>query len=141
MGGFKSGSVDGWDDDEETGASESDAIDTSSSAQQDASKEDPSSSNASDATAAGAPSYTNLPWVLTRDSITDGREKTVQLHLQESTTKMERRQQSELEQLLGESVKKADLREAALLVGLQHLDSVSEQLREWGYAIDSDTRR
>jgi len=35
------------------------------------------------------------------------------------------------------SVKKADLREAALLIGLNHLNEVSDQLREWGYDLSS----
>jgi len=35
--------------------------------------------------------------------------------------------------MLDENVKKADLREAALLIGLNHLNEVSGQLREWGY--------
>ena len=50
---------------------------------------------------------------------------------------MARREQREakagVEQRLGESVKKADLREAALLVGLENLDEVASTLREWVY--------
>ncbi|ELZ49045.1 hypothetical protein C463_00355 [Halorubrum californiense DSM 19288] len=32
--------------------------------------------------------------------------------------------------------RQADLREAALLVGLEHVDEVAELLKEWGYAIE-----
>lgn len=72
-------------------------------------------------------------WIYERSSITDGREKTVQLHLQRSTLNEQRQAQSDVETMLGESVKKAGLREAALLAGLQQLDDVTETLREWGY--------
>jgi len=78
----------------------------------------------------------DLPWVLTRGSITDGREQTVQLHLQQSTVDTQRETMRTLESALGEPVKKADLREAALLVGLRHGDEIAATLREWGYDLD-----
>lgn len=74
-----------------------------------------------------------LPWIYRRSSITDGRSKTVQLHLQESTRERQTEALSDTESELGESVKKADLREAALLVGMDHIDEVADVLREWGY--------
>ena len=61
------------------------------------------------------------------------REKTVQLHLRSSTLDEQRQGLADVEGILGESVKKADLREAAYLVGLSHLDEVATTLREWGY--------
>lgn len=82
------------------------------------------------------PSTDGLPWIYQRNSITDGREKTVQLHLQSSTLDEQREAKAGVEQRLGESVKKADLREAALLVGLKNLDEVASTLREWGYDIE-----
>ncbi|MXR53036.1 hypothetical protein GRX03_15670 [Halovenus sp. WSH3] len=75
-----------------------------------------------------------LPWIYSRNSITDGRAKTVQLHLQESTLTREREARTEVP--IDETVNKADLREAAYLVGLQHLDEVGSVLREWGYDLD-----
>ena len=78
----------------------------------------------------------DLPWTLTRNSITDGRDQTVQLHLQRSTVEAQREAARTLEAELGETVKKADLREAALLVGLERLDEVAATLREWGYDLD-----
>lgn len=78
-------------------------------------------------------SITGLPWIYERDSITDGRTKTVQLHLQDSTLDEQRSVRTDVEDQLGESVKKADLREAALLIGFQQVDAVADQLREWGY--------
>jgi hypothetical protein len=78
-------------------------------------------------------SQTALPWIYERSGIADGRPNTVQLHLQESTVNEEYESKSEIEDLLGESVKKADLREAAYLVGLSQTDEVADKLREWGY--------
>jgi len=78
----------------------------------------------------------DIPWILRRNSITDGREQTVQLHLQEDTLNVQRTQKSIIESRLGESVRKADLREAALLVGLQHTDDVVDVLEGWGYALE-----
>jgi hypothetical protein len=77
-----------------------------------------------------------LPWIYRRSSITDGREKTVQLHLQQTTLDDEYTTKSEIEDRLAETVNKADLREAAYLVGLAHLDELTEQLRQWGYDAD-----
>lgn len=75
----------------------------------------------------------SLPWIYARSSITDGREQTVQLHLQQSTLERQSESKAAVESELGETVKKADLREAALLVGLSHVDDVADVLREWGY--------
>ena len=72
-----------------------------------------------------------LPWIYRRSSITDGRPKTVQLHLQQST--VDREHDALRDVPIDETVNKADFREAAYVVGLQHLDDVAGQLREWGY--------
>lgn len=77
-----------------------------------------------------------LPWIYRRDEITDGRSKTVQLHLQETTVSTQRAARLELGNTLGDTPRKADLREAALLVGLAHLDETADQLREWGYGVE-----
>jgi hypothetical protein len=76
---------------------------------------------------------TGLPWIYERSSITDGREKTVQLHLQDHTVDQQRAVKTDVEALVDESIKKADLREAALLVGFQHSEEIAAKLREWGY--------
>ena len=75
----------------------------------------------------------SLPWIYRRNSITDGRDKTVQLHLQRETLNQERNLVGSVEQQLGESVKKADVREAAYIVAMSRVDEVADQLREWGY--------
>lgn len=133
MGGFKSGAADDdWGDEE--------AVDDAESTDEDNTED--TQKHASEPTQEATRSSTwesptpRLPWIHRRSSITDGREKTVQLHLQDSTVDAERSGKTDVEQLLGESVKKADLREAALLVGLEHADEVAEVLREWGYAIE-----
>lgn len=72
-----------------------------------------------------------LPWLYERNSITDGRTRTVQLHLQQSTLDQEHDALRDVP--INETVQKADLREAAYLVGLQHLDEVGAQLEDWGY--------
>lgn len=140
MAGFKDGSVDSWadnpdddtDDDDET-TRDVDPADVGTD--QDSSTADEPSGDRSPSGMTTNP-VQRLPWIHRRNSITDGRENTKQLHLQDDTVDFEREQQSEIEAVLGESVKKADLREAAVLVGLSHVDEVAEQLQEWGYAFE-----
>jgi len=133
MGGFKSGAADdNWGDEEAV----NDAEGTDEANTEDTQKRGPESTQEATRSITGESPTPRLPWIHRRSSITDGREKTVQLHLQDSTVDAERSGKSDVEQLLGESVKKADLREAALLVGLNHTDDVAEVLREWGYAIE-----
>jgi hypothetical protein len=130
MAGFKSGAADDdWDDD--SFEEEEDADD-----RRDVDRDQTPESTGGSVQDAGGDTTTRLPWIHRRNSITDGREKTVQLHLQADTVDAERAGKSDVEQLLGESVKKADLREAALLVGLEHDDEIAEVLRGWGYAIE-----
>ncbi|GEM_PF-703539 len=143
MGGFKEGSVSGWDTDEEASDEEvahnksNDAIPSADGVQ----TEGTADSSSAERTPRDVPAEkhfetADIPWILRRSSITDGREQTVQLHLQESTLELQREQKTEIEAQLGESVRKADLREAALLVGLQQSDDVIDVLREWGYALE-----
>jgi hypothetical protein len=124
MTGFKSGASD--DDplnDDDPGADDSQPSPEDTGTQQ---SQEPELSGGSEQL-----QQTNLPWIYRRNSITDGRAKTVQLHLQDSTLDREQTARSELS--IEETVNKADLREAAYLVGLQHLDEVASTLREWGY--------
>ncbi|WP_324761043.1 hypothetical protein [Haloarcula montana] len=124
MTGFKSGASD--DDplnDDDTSADDSQPSPKDTGTQQ---SQEPELSGGSEHR-----QQTNLPWIYRRNSITDGRAKTVQLHLQDSTLDREQTARSEIS--IEETVNKADLREAAYLVGLQHLDEVAGTLREWGY--------
>jgi hypothetical protein len=128
MTGFKDGAV-GWDDDDDDSERATPVED-----QSDTSDREPMNEDTEDtADPSAGLSQSRLPWIHGRNSITDGRQKTVQLHLQASTIDREREGISEVQQMLSENVKKADLREAALLVGLTHLNELSDQLREWGY--------
>ena len=144
MGGFKEGTVNGWDDEEEEDNESEPEFEGDTSVTEDSSNQESQSTEVeietsaenSVETGANNASAANIPWILRRNSITDGRDQTVQLHLQKETMDVQRKQKSLIEARLGESVRKADLREAALLVGLQHTDDVVNVLKEWGYALD-----
>ena len=136
MGGFKSGAADDdWDSTEPTGEPDttSETEDTTESTTRSSTSDTPDAAIHSTSDSVSQTARRDLPWILTRNSITDGREQTVQLHLQQSTVTTQREATRTLESELGEQVKKADLREAALLVGLQHIDEIAATLREWGY--------
>lgn len=75
----------------------------------------------------------SIPWLFKRENARDGREKTKQLHLQAETERKEGSFKSAVERRVDESVQLTDLREAALLVAMEHPDEVATQLREWGY--------
>lgn len=126
LGGDESGDDNGTND---TPSLSSDGTGTGDTRTAESDRED-TTNNTTESASSG------LPWIYERNSITDGRSKTVQLHLQRSTLQDQRTARSDIEVQLGEEVQKADLREAALLVGLQHIDEVADQLREWGYDIE-----
>lgn len=77
-----------------------------------------------------------LPWIHRRDGVKDDRDhKTI--HYTEHTVKRERRElRPALEERLGDDVELTDAREAAYLVGMDHVDEVADVLREWGYDIE-----
>ena len=77
-----------------------------------------------------------LPWIHRRDGVKDDRDhKTI--HYAEHTVRRERRElRPALEKRLGDDVELTDAREAAYLVGMDHLDEVADVLREWGYDIE-----
>ena len=77
-----------------------------------------------------------LPWIHRRDGVKDNRDhKTI--HYTEHTVKRERRElRPALEEHLGDDVELTDAREAAYLVGMDHVDEVADVLREWGYDIE-----
>jgi len=133
MTGFKSGASD--DDPLGSGDSDTEADTTGSSDITEAQSSTFSSgrSELDHSQDESSSSSAELPWIFDRSSITDGREKTVQLHLQQSTLDTQRQAKSDVESALGETVKKADLREAAIMVGLQQVDDVTDILEEWGY--------
>ena len=120
MTGFKSGASE--DDPLSADDSTEDGSDETSGAPQ---------SHPTETQQTDGPTVDTLPWIYSRSSITDGRPKTVQLHLQQST--VEREHEALRDVPIEGTINKADFREAAYVVGLEHLDDVAEQLREWGY--------
>lgn len=145
MGGFKEGNVDGWDAEDDDPEPDPPAPDDRTDVPDDrigdrGSGSIPSETETRHDSEPGVrtsePTSSDVPWVLRRNTITDGREQTVQLHLQQRTLDTQRRRKTTIEDRLGESVRKADLREAALLVGLQHTDDVVDVLEDWGYALE-----
>lgn len=120
MTGFKSGATDSGLDDDDDDAPEEQLQDDESDSQPVDTETETSSSTSG-----------GIPWLYKRNSITDGRAKTVQLHLQQST--LRREQDAKMTVPIDDTVNKADLREAAYLIGLEHLDDVADLLREWGY--------
>ena len=132
MTGFKSGaSPSGLDDDEEDGESGPSETSTQKTGQRSPMTSSQEESDETESTTSTTSS--GLPWIYERSSITDGRAKTVQLHLQQETLDKERDVKTKIESQVGETVNKADLREAAYLVGLAHLEDINDQLSEWGY--------
>ena len=154
MGGMKSGSGDDpfADDDAEDDADSAVSGDEGGAAGDDPFASSPSttdeeaptsSSSAAPANDAlpGVPDHPadqehTLPWIHRRDGVKDGRShKTI--HYTEHTLKRERRELiGALEDELGEDVELTDVREAAYLVGMDHVDEIAGVLREWGYAIE-----
>lgn len=113
MTGFKSGaSPSGLDDDEND--EESGANETSNSTQKTEQRSPMTSSQeeSEETKPTTSTALSGLPWIYQRSSITDGRAKTVQLHLQQETLDKERDVKTKIESQMGETVNKADLREA-----------------------------
>ncbi|MFC4408364.1 hypothetical protein [Haloarchaeobius iranensis] len=111
--------------------------DTSSSPAPESTEEsggDGSSSTA--AASAGGPSRRTMqiPYKFRRDGVQDGRDR-VPLFLKPDTKSAERDALRELEERFDADVSLTDLREALVMVGLEHLDEVEGELEEWGYGM------
>jgi hypothetical protein len=81
-------------------------------------------------------STTTLPWIYRRESVQDGRVKTVQLHLQSEAAADDRELRARLQQQASQDLKKADFREAVFRAGLDRVDEVRRTLEEWGYEFE-----
>lgn len=81
--------------------------------------------------------HVDIPYKFRRDGVQDGRNR-VPLFLQEESKNAERDALRELEERFGDDVSLTDLREAVMIVGLDHLDEVESQLEQWGYGITFD---
>lgn len=75
-----------------------------------------------------------IPYKFRRDGVQDGRSR-VPLFLQSETKAAERDALRELEDRFDDDVSLTDLREALVMVGLEHLDEAEEQLESWGYGM------
>jgi hypothetical protein len=78
-----------------------------------------------------------IPYKFRRDGVQDGRDR-VPLFLQQETKDGERDALRGFEDRFGDDVSLTDLREALVMVGLDHLDEVEEQMEEWGYGMEFD---
>lgn len=130
MTGMKEGAgEDPFADDSEPDDPTSEANDTTESA---------SSTEASPDREDPAPSHQQqsiqIPYKFRRDGVQDGRDR-FPLFLQPETKRAERDALHELEDRFDDNVSLTDLREALMLVGLEHLDEVEENLESWGYGM------
>ncbi|ADQ68739.1 hypothetical protein C499_13365 [Halogeometricum borinquense DSM 11551] len=78
-----------------------------------------------------------IPYKFRRDGVQDGRSR-VPLFLQSETKTAERDALRELEDRFDGNVSLTDLREALVMVGLEHLDEAEAQLESWGYGMTFD---
>jgi len=78
----------------------------------------------------------NLPYYQRRSSVKEDRDDVLQFFVQEETAQgeddLERAVADELD-IRTKDLYKLDLREAALLVAMEHPKEIADQLREWGY--------
>jgi hypothetical protein len=75
-----------------------------------------------------------IPYKFRRDGVQDGRDR-VPLFLQPETKRAERDALRELEERFDDDVSLTDLREALVMVGLDHREEVEAQLEAWGYGM------
>lgn len=75
-----------------------------------------------------------IPYKFRRDGVQDGRDR-VPLFLQPTIKNAERDALREFEGRFNENVSITDLREALVIVGLDHLNEVETELEEWGYGM------
>lgn len=78
----------------------------------------------------------SLPYYQRRSSVKEDRDDVLQFFVQEETAEgeddLERAVAEELD-IRTKDLYKLDLREAALLVAMEHPEEIAEKLREWGY--------
>lgn len=75
----------------------------------------------------------DIPYILERSTVKEGRDQVRQFFLREEIAAGERDLRNAVEDELGTDVKKLDLREAAYVVAQRHPEEVANVLREWGY--------
>lgn len=75
----------------------------------------------------------DIPWVLRRSRVKDNRPEMIPMYVREETANREPEFVRTVEEAVGKDVYKFDVREAALLVAMNHPEEVAEQLNRWGY--------
>lgn len=75
----------------------------------------------------------DIPWVLRRSRVKDDRPEMIPVYVREETADRESEFMRAVEDAVGKDVYKFDLREAAMLVAMNHPEEVAEQLNSWGY--------
>ncbi|MFD1599947.1 hypothetical protein [Halobellus rarus] len=75
-----------------------------------------------------------IPYKFRRDGVQEGRNR-VPLFLQPETKTAEREMLRDLEDHFDDDVSLTDLREALVMVGLEHREEIEAQLEEWGYGM------
>lgn len=128
--GLKSGSRDsGLDADEESDSAEgtSDTVDGEETVEATETGE----TGRTDSTT----SKKEIPYKFRRSSVNENRSQ-IPFFLRESVLDAEEDFETEIEEILGESVYKSDYREAAIIAAHRNPERVCEVLREWGYDLD-----
>ncbi|QCC49160.1 hypothetical protein [Halobellus limi] len=99
-------------------------------------EETPGGEAASEPTDEGSESGQSMqiPYKFRRDGVQDGRNR-VPLFLQPETKTAERETLRDLEDHFDDDVSLTDLREALVMVGLEHREEVEAQLEKWGYGM------
>ncbi|TMT78030.1 hypothetical protein E2L06_18315 [Haloterrigena sp. H1] len=73
-----------------------------------------------------------IPWVYTRDNVKQDRDM-VQFYLRSSVQDVEGKLVDAVEDELGASVSKTDVREAAYVAAMRQPEIVAEELERWGF--------
>ncbi len=128
---MKSGSGDDLLEDLEQDNDDTDQTDAEDSLENDDAREPPEASSGKDTTS--KIDEEDVPYLLLRSGVKDRRD-VVGIGLQQSTRELENELLTALEDEIGVSnLPVMDLREAAYLVGLQHIDETQDILLNWGY--------
>lgn len=132
MTGMKEGA--GEDPFAEPSSDDGDTSSTSTTESTTESSDDGSSSTSAGSAGGSGRRTMQIPYKFRRDGVQDGRDR-VPLFLKPDTKSAERDALRELEERFDADVSLTDLREALMMVGLEHLDEVEGELEEWGYGM------
>lgn len=127
---MKTGATDPFaDEDEQTDEPEDSTSSTDQTGQQDQSGQ--SDNLTEEGSNTGQSDWSDLPYMIRRDTVKEDRDDVHQLFVLEETDQLETEARRELEDRFGD-VYKLDAREAIYRAGMENLDDAEEILREWG---------